>query len=125
LTFHSPTVLAVLNYVSQPATFWKRALLDRVGLLNEDLHYVMDYEYWLRLRQYEKLWVLNNVLALFRVHAASKGSTGVVSQFSEEMEIARRYIASPALVKLHAWHNSLILQVYKRIQSRAVPDSNA
>lgn len=123
LATHSPTVLAVLNYISQPATFWKRDLVDRIGWLDESLHYAMDYEYWLRILQVEKLWVLKDVLAIFRVHAASKGSTGAASQFYEELEIARARIDSPALLKLHAAHNALILRVYRQIQSRAAPGS--
>ena len=119
LAFHSPSVLGVLNYISQPATFWRRTLLERVGYFNEELHYAFDYEYWLRILQVEKLCVLPEVLALFRVHAASKGSTGVTAQFDEEMAIARRLVSSPGLLRLHAWHNALILRVYSRIQARS------
>ncbi len=119
LAFHSPSVLGVLNYISQPATFWRRTLLERVGYLNEELHYAFDYEYWLRILQVEKLCVLPEVLALFRVHAASKGSTGVAAQFGEELATARRLVDSPLLLRLHAWHNALILWVYSRIQSRS------
>ncbi|MEM0986363.1 MAG: glycosyltransferase [Pseudomonadota bacterium] len=38
------------NTVSQPSTFVRREALDRVGWLNTDLHYTMDWDLWARLR---------------------------------------------------------------------------
>ncbi|MFN8202235.1 MAG: glycosyltransferase family 2 protein [Solirubrobacteraceae bacterium] len=35
--------------VPQPSTFWRREAFDRYGLLREDMHYVFDTEYGLRL----------------------------------------------------------------------------
>lgn len=33
----------------QPEVFWSKRIAERVGPFREDLHYVMDYEYWLRI----------------------------------------------------------------------------
>jgi glycosyltransferase involved in cell wall biosynthesis len=37
------------NYICQPACFWRHAVIERFGLLDEGLHFTMDYEYWLRV----------------------------------------------------------------------------
>jgi len=37
------------NIISQPSCFVRRKALFDVGLLDEDLHYVMDWELWVRL----------------------------------------------------------------------------
>jgi glycosyltransferase involved in cell wall biosynthesis len=34
--------------ILQPALFMRRSVVEKVGLLRNDLHYCMDYEYWIR-----------------------------------------------------------------------------
>ena len=44
-----PWLLPHVCFICQPALFFRRQVLDRVGLLNPKLRYCMDYEFWLRL----------------------------------------------------------------------------
>lgn len=121
LTLRSGAVLRVLNFISQPATFWRRALWAEVGGLNEALHYTMDYDYWLRLGRRSPLGFINRYLADFRVHPCSKGGTGAARQFAEELETARRYTRSRLLLGLHGLHARAIVGAYRRLQAPTAP----
>ena len=46
------------NPVKQPALFMRKSLLEKLGHLREDLHFVMDREFWLRI-------VINNIKKLY------------------------------------------------------------
>lgn len=112
LSLGSGRVLRVLNYISQPATFWRRSLAQLVGPLDEGLHYTMDYDYWLRLSAHGAPAILDRYLADFRVHPASKGGTGAARQFAEELATARRHTRSRLLLGLHALHSRAIVGTY-------------
>lgn len=106
--------LLILNYIAQPATFWRKNALMHNGLLDETLHYTLDYDLWLRLGQSHRLHVLRKDLAAFRLHGASKSGTTAHKQFEEELEVARRY-GSPLTNRLHRMHNLLIVWVYRHV----------
>lgn len=112
LALGSARALEVLNFISQPATFWRRSLGQRVGPLDEGLHYTMDYDYWLRLGQHGPPAILDRYLADFRVHPASKGGTGAARQFAEELATARRHTRSRLRLGLHALHSRAIVGAY-------------
>jgi glycosyltransferase involved in cell wall biosynthesis len=115
LRLKSFAVLQVLDYVSQPATFWRRCVIEKVGLFDESLRYAMDYDYSLRVGRHFKLWVLNQYLASFRIHPSSKAGASANAQFDADLEILKNHLTSPALVKLHALHSALTVAVYRRL----------
>ena len=48
----------------QPSIFFRRSVRERCGLLKEDLHYAMDYEYWWRMTEHYHFHYLPEELAL-------------------------------------------------------------
>ena len=66
--------LLTINMVKQPTVFMRKEVLDKVGYLNESLHYVMDWEFWLRVGNagYRFDYLLNEVFANFRLIKGTK-----------------------------------------------------
>ena len=73
------------NFIPQPAVFVRRSAAEAVGWLRTDLHYVMDYDFWLRLATAGyKFIYLPKTLAFLRLHEGSK-TGGASSGFAEEL----------------------------------------
>lgn len=105
------TALLILNFISQPATFWRRRVVEQLGYLDESLHYTMDYEYWLRIGQHYPIHRLHYPLARFRIHSSSKSGQTSFNQFDEELQVARRYTNGLPIV-LHQFHRLITVMVY-------------
>ncbi len=113
LRLRSYRALLVLNYIAQPATFWRRCALGADPRLDEGLHYTMDYDLWLRIGRRHRLHVLPRDLALFRLHGGSKSGSTAHRQFDEELQVACRY-AGGLLAWAHRLHRDLAVAVYSR-----------
>ncbi len=91
------------KWFTQQSTFWTRTLLDKVGQLNESLHYAMDYDLWLRMFTESNPIAISQVLAQYRFHSDAKcvkdkdkdkqliEVTEVIDKFIEESLILNRY----------------------------------
>ena len=78
------------NYIGQPATFFRKRVVVE-NPLDKDLHWSMDWEYWLRLAQRYAFARADRVLAGFRVHKAAKSSSHRDLHRAENMAILARY----------------------------------
>jgi glycosyltransferase involved in cell wall biosynthesis len=79
------------NFV-QPEVFWTRRIANRVGQFREDLHWVMDYDYWLRiLRAGGRVGFIDAELAAFRLQPKQK-STQPELTAAELLQVVRPYI---------------------------------
>lgn len=56
----------------QPAVFFRRCVVEKVGVLREDLHYAMDYEFWWRVSEFFRFEYLPEVLAVQHRQPESK-----------------------------------------------------
>jgi glycosyltransferase involved in cell wall biosynthesis len=80
-----------LNYISQPAMFFRRSALEAAGDLREDMVAAWDYDFTLRLwRQGGAAHVPGAPLADFRWHPGSISARRFSIQFKEEFDAAAR-----------------------------------
>ncbi len=77
------------NFIPQPATFFRRDLLEQAGPLDESLHYAMDYDLWLRFARIADPAFIRRPLASFRWHGRSKTGARYRTGAWECFQIAR------------------------------------
>jgi glycosyltransferase involved in cell wall biosynthesis len=92
------------NFISQPAVFFRRRLLDRVGPIDEQYHCAFDYHLFVRMATAARPAFLERELACFRSYGENKSSSVYQRSFTEELDAARRVAAGkhPVLMALHA-----------------------
>jgi glycosyltransferase involved in cell wall biosynthesis len=104
------------NIVPQPAVFWRRTFGDRVGLLDTSLYYTMDYDLWLRMAAVAPPLVVNETLARFRHHEASKSGKVNRQQFDEQFAVMKRYCPNPVRRMIHKLHVEKVVWAYRAMR---------
>lgn len=84
----------VACYIVQPSVFLRRQVIEEFGLIDENLHYAMDYEYWLRIGRKYPGHLVPSVLVEVVRSPASKTETGGRRQLEEAESVTHRYGAS-------------------------------
>lgn len=98
-----------------PTTFWKKSIYDRIGGIDENLHYGMDTEYWWRLtvNGYKQIRV-NKAVWAFRMHEGSKTAEFDDCKNSEEVK-KKKNAEHNYTMKKHdvnvTWWGTLIIRV--------------
>lgn len=111
-----PTIY-IANFINQPSTFFTREVFEKVGKLNIDLKYEMDYEYWLRMiKAGFKNFYINISLSYFRIHKSSKGGADFEKQFNEELEVQKKFCNNRLITFLHILQIKIIITIYKLIK---------
>jgi glycosyltransferase involved in cell wall biosynthesis len=86
------------NYIMQQATFWRRGVFDKIGMLDDSFHYVMDIEYWIRAGANGlRLTHIPQKLGKFRMISGTKSLSSEVVFWPENLEIFRRYNGARAM----------------------------
>jgi glycosyltransferase involved in cell wall biosynthesis len=84
--------------VNQPGAFWRRRMMDRVGLLDESLHYSLDYEYWIRMALAgARFRRVDQVMAFFRLSPGSKTVGQTAAHAEEQYATLGKFLADPGL----------------------------
>lgn len=130
----NPNHLKHYCYLAQPAVFFRRTILEKYGYLDEDLHYCLDYEFWLRLAlKGARFAYLEQVLAATRLYPQTKTLSDPLKPREEALIMLQRhfthipscwflnYAYTKCKKHKNTWANKLLLpfQVYKQALSKA------
>ena len=75
-------------YIATTSTFFRRRVFEEGNLLRRDLHYAMDYEFFLRLAEAGyRIRHIPHVIADFRLHPQSKSCSMERVQLDEKIRI--------------------------------------
>lgn len=100
--------------VVQPGSFYRKRILDLVGFLDEDLHYVMDFDLWVRLGQVSKICQIPEPLASFRWHTKSKTRSQRISFSLETLAVKNNKYG----IKKICWQNRIVL--YRLLRDKLI-----
>mgnify|MGYP001108265343 CR=1 FL=1 len=107
--------LLIEDCISQPATFWRRELLNEVGYIDESLHYSMDQDLWARFAKRYELHLIRDYLAEFRFTSDSKTGSSVKKTLEESKLVAERYTDNKWLLRKQGISNLKRIIVYKYV----------
>jgi hypothetical protein len=77
------------NYVSQPGSWYSRRAVERFGPLSEDLHFLFDYDFFLRVAAEGRAEFIPEIMAWFRIHDESKSGSQERGFLKEEPRVFR------------------------------------
>ncbi len=64
--------LAETCFICQPTVFIRRHVFEEIGPLDINLHYCLDYEYWMKVGKRFRIGHMPEFLATLRLHSAAK-----------------------------------------------------
>jgi glycosyltransferase involved in cell wall biosynthesis len=107
------------NFISAPATFFRRSVLEAVGGFDERYRISVDYDLQLRVARLGDPVVLDRDLARFRMAEGSLSMIGFERQFAEHAEQARRHgDGHRAAVALNGVLSRGIVATYRAMRAR-------
>lgn len=77
--------------IVQPEAFIRAGTLETVGLLNEEYHFCLDHEYWLRASQHVSFQHVPRVWAYLRSHSKAKGSRLQTVRWHETIRLLEEF----------------------------------
>jgi len=95
--FSLTNILTRFSTLAQPSAFFRRRTLEQVGPLNERLHYMMDFDFWLRIGLYGQGRYLPGVRAQMRFHPGSKSMSQETRFWVERRGLLDEIFARPDL----------------------------
>jgi glycosyltransferase involved in cell wall biosynthesis len=108
-----------IPYIAQPASFYRAALVRRLGYIDQSLHLSMDYDLLLRLARAAEAVYVPRPLARVRLHAGAKTAGLTERHWQESLAVRARYGGRHLLTpRLRYWRYRLLRVLPPRLQAR-------
>jgi hypothetical protein len=78
----------------QAATFWRREVFEKIGRLDEDLHLIMDFDYWARVSSHFEFVNVDRALVCCNYHQDAKTGDDYKQYYADLKRYASRYWGS-------------------------------
>ncbi|MGE7270688.1 glycosyltransferase family 2 protein [Brevibacillus panacihumi] len=83
--------------ICQPTAFIRKSIFEEVGGVDEDLHFCMDYDLWLRISAKYPIGCIEDYLASSRLHDKCKSVTSLIDVgFPEIVKTSMRHFGTVA-----------------------------
>jgi glycosyltransferase involved in cell wall biosynthesis len=79
----------------QPSIFWRREVFEKVGYLDENQHYIMDFDYWVRMARHYEFKNIDRTLSCANYHEDAKTGDNFSRYQDELWKHAADYWPSP------------------------------
>lgn len=108
------------NFIPQPATFIRRSVFEHCGKLNEELHFLMDMEYWLRIGlEYSGTYIPVRLAGL-RLHGGAKSVCNLSGFAKELIQVYKNFFDRNDLpISLQSLQRSALANAYFRATDMA------
>lgn len=77
--------------IDQASTFFRRHVVEDVGLLDENLNWCMDWDLWVRIGSKYKIAAIDVILASIKMYHGTKTTTGGLRRILEIVSVMRKY----------------------------------
>jgi hypothetical protein len=79
------------DYILQQTVFFRKNVFEEVGCLDEDLHYVMDWDLLIRIGKRYEIGYISALMGCLREYAETKTFAGGAPRVAEIRELMRRH----------------------------------
>jgi glycosyltransferase involved in cell wall biosynthesis len=102
--------LGEICFICQPTVFMRAEVVRTIGPLDLDLHYCLDYEYWMRVAKRFRVGYLNEYLANSRLHTDTKTLSKRVEVHRENLQVVKKHYGQVPVRWINAYAHVLLTE---------------
>jgi glycosyltransferase involved in cell wall biosynthesis len=104
-------LIHLYDFILQPSAFMNIRAIKQAGYLDENLHYIMDWEFWIRLSRFGKVAYIPEDLSVARIYPEAKTQASGIARWKEIRNVSGKYGQTkyPPVVFTQLFHRPLNL----------------